>query len=405
MVGVGGGVPSTDVRLGDVVVSQPHKEHGGVVQYDFGKTTLDGFERTGSLNIPPEVLLSALSTLQANYERRRSKLLGYLSPLVERLPDFSREKAGPDMLFPTAYNHVGGDACERCEKDKQVERSPREGQDVVVHYGTIASGNQVMRDATERNKVSEKLGGVLCFEMEAAGLMNRFPCVVVRGICDYADSHKNKKWQRYAAATAAAYAKELLLVIPADKVTEIRTVDEAIISDQFLPMLSVVDRQKHISTIPPLDRGIPRHDATPPQPRHPHSKYSAGPAADNTDPAIVQPLSKSPNLGLRVLHQPQGSTQPPPVWDFWGITAGRYTPESYDGELTVLLRYQGWNDFRFFYRSGGRPIVHFRIRGSVVIYMGYGDLEIRGHQFSTGDPGKWKKMDNPGEVVNGPDDF
>jgi hypothetical protein len=64
--------------------------------------------------------------------------------------------------------------------------------------------------------------------MEAAGLMNSFPCLVVRGICDYADSHKNKRWQPYAAATAAAYAKELLLVIPAAEVAASRTVEEAI---------------------------------------------------------------------------------------------------------------------------------------------------------------------------------
>jgi nucleoside phosphorylase len=50
--------------------------------------------------------------------------------------------------------------------------------------------------------------------MEAAGLMDTFPCLVIRGICDYADSHKNGKWQPYAAATAAAYAKELLITIP-----------------------------------------------------------------------------------------------------------------------------------------------------------------------------------------------
>jgi nucleoside phosphorylase len=50
----------------------------------------------------------------------------------------------------------------------------------------------------------------MCFEMEAAGLMNHFPCLVVRGICDYSDSHKNKQWQGYAAMTAAAYAKDLL---------------------------------------------------------------------------------------------------------------------------------------------------------------------------------------------------
>jgi hypothetical protein len=54
--------------------------------------------------------------------------------------------------------------------------------------------------------------------MEAAGLMNDFPCLVIRGICDYSDTHKHKLWQRYAAATAAAYAKELLEVIPEEEV-------------------------------------------------------------------------------------------------------------------------------------------------------------------------------------------
>jgi len=52
MVGIGGGI-----RLGDVVVSQPDKTHGGVMQYDKGKS-LDGgeFERKGSLNKPPSLL-------------------------------------------------------------------------------------------------------------------------------------------------------------------------------------------------------------------------------------------------------------------------------------------------------------------------------------------------------------
>jgi nucleoside phosphorylase len=231
LVGVGGGVPSTDVRLGDVVIGHPNKEHGGVVQYDFGKSTPEGFQRTGSLNIAPEILLSALSTLQSNYHMGRSRFSDYLSTLVKRLPNFSRDKAGRDVLFLENYDHVGGDTCEKCSEDKQVQRRPRENQDVVIHYGTIASGNRVMRYATERDEVSEKLGGVLCFEMEAAGIMNRFPCLVIRGICDYADSHKNKKWQPYAAATAAAYAKELLSVISAAEVVKTHTVDETMMDE------------------------------------------------------------------------------------------------------------------------------------------------------------------------------
>jgi len=90
----------------------------------------------------------------------------------------------------------------------------------MVHYGTIASGNQVIKDGVTRDMLSSELGGVLCFEMEAAGLMNNFSCLVIRGICDYSDSHKNKSWQHYAAATAAACAKEILSLIPALEVEE-----------------------------------------------------------------------------------------------------------------------------------------------------------------------------------------
>jgi nucleoside phosphorylase len=230
MVGIGGGVPSAEenIQLGDVVVSQPHGTFGGVVQYDAGKTTPSGFQRTGSLNSPPQVLLSAVVRVRANELRGRSKLSEHVSRL-ERIAKFQRAKAGPDVLFEAAYDHVGGQTCDECSADQQAARQPRESkEEVVVHYGTIASGNQVMRSASERDRVSAELGGVLCFEMEAAGLMDSFPCLVVRGICDYADSHKNKRWQPYAAAAAAACAKELLSVIPAEQIAETRTADEAI---------------------------------------------------------------------------------------------------------------------------------------------------------------------------------
>jgi nucleoside phosphorylase len=228
MVGIGGGVPSkeADIRLGDIVVSQPYKSHGGVVQYDFGKATPSGFKREGWLNSPPGVLLSALSNVQAQHKRQKGQLSNYLFKLTERLPEFGREVAGSDTLFEAGYNHeLGETTCERCDQDRLVVHETQ-SQKPVVHYGTIASGNQVMRDAAQRDSISAVLGGVLCFEMEAAGLMNSFPCLVIRGICDYADSHKNKKWQDYAAGTAAAYAKELMSVIPSSSVqTEKRIVD------------------------------------------------------------------------------------------------------------------------------------------------------------------------------------
>ena len=228
MVGIGGGAPNAehDVRLGDVVVSQPFKEHGGVVQYDFGKTTPSGFVRTGFLNAPPTILLSAVASLRAKQLRGRVDLLSHLLKLSS-LPEFTRENAGPDVLFEVAYKHMGGEGCEQCNKERVVHRRPR-GQKIVIHYGTIASGNQVMRDAVMRDKVSSELGGVLCFEMEAAGLMNSFPCLVIRGLCDYADSHKNKRWQAYAAGTAAACAKEILSVIRAAKVAIEPTAEEVV---------------------------------------------------------------------------------------------------------------------------------------------------------------------------------
>lgn len=229
MVGIGGGVPSTrkDIRLGDVVVSEPYKTFSGVVQYDMGKITVDGFERTGSLAAPPSILLSAIQTIKANQDIDESQLPTYLAEL-ERYAKFQRHKAGPDVLFEPNYNHEGDESCQACDPNRQVDRNQRErGQEVEVHYGTIASGNAVMRSASERDKASRALGDVICFEMEAAGLMNTFPCLVIRGICDYADSHKNKRWQPYAAGAAAAYAKEVLSVIPMMSVSKILPLQEA----------------------------------------------------------------------------------------------------------------------------------------------------------------------------------
>ncbi|KAJ4304722.1 hypothetical protein N0V90_000249 [Kalmusia sp. IMI 367209] len=212
MVGIGGGVPDAenDIRLGDVVVSQPDQTFPGVVQYDAGKSTLSGFERTGSLNSPPQILLAAVARLKAKVLLGKSRLSEHVSKL-ERISEFQRKKTGRDVLA-----------------DRQQARPQRENAEIVeVHYGTIASGNQVIQDGHTRDKLRRELGGVLCFEMEAAGLMNSFPCLVIRGICDYADSHKNKRWQAYAAGTAAAYAKEVLSVIPAAETAKTHTIEEA----------------------------------------------------------------------------------------------------------------------------------------------------------------------------------
>ncbi|KAK6525307.1 hypothetical protein TWF694_005452 [Orbilia ellipsospora] len=245
MVGIGGGVPSHgDIRLGDVVVSQPTAGHGGVIQYDFGKSVPDGFVYTGFLNAPPRSLLQALANLQARHFRGDKRLMEYLR-LIETNANFRRPSCKSDVLFHPTYDHVEGEkTCEKCDKSKISDRKPRRTNDIVIHYGTIASGNRIIKNARERDRLSLKFNGVLCFEMEAAGLMDNFPCLVVRGICDYADSHKHKNWQPYAAAVAAAYAKEFLLVVPVGEVNapavEAPTVAEQA-SNSFEALKSAID--------------------------------------------------------------------------------------------------------------------------------------------------------------------
>lgn len=227
MVGIGGGVPNidADIRLGDIVVSKPTGTYGGVVQYDYGKALSRSFERTGMLNQPPSFILTALTQLQANHLTEESQILQFLSEMEEKLGDKAANFTHPgqeDRLYQTDYDHIGElKTCERCDHMKTVPRAPRKYTEPVVHYGLIGSGNSVVKNSGLRDWLSRELG-VYCVEMEAAGLMDNFPCVVIRGICDYADSHKNKEWQGYAATTAAAYAKELLSVIHEKSVTDNR---------------------------------------------------------------------------------------------------------------------------------------------------------------------------------------
>ncbi|KAJ5810239.1 uncharacterized protein N7503_002457 [Penicillium pulvis] len=222
MVGIGGGVPSSnaDIRLGDIVVSQPADISGGVIQYDLGKALSGGrFQRTGMLNRPPKVLLTALATLQAHHFTDDSRVLEFISDIQikttpRRATTFTRPTQ-EDCLYQPEYIHRGSDTCIDCDRSKLVPRLSRDYKELepVIHYGLIASANQVVKDGRQRDQLARDLG-VLCVEMEAAGLMNDFPCLVIRGICDYADSHKTKEWQGYAAAVAAAYAKELILAVP-----------------------------------------------------------------------------------------------------------------------------------------------------------------------------------------------
>lgn len=143
IVGIGAGVPSSDVdiRLGDVVISQPSGRNGGVVQYDYGKTLTGGAQQpTGFLNAPPSILLIAVARLRSSREAGISNILKHLSSLSGET-EFTSGNTGPDLLFLASYNHIEGSTCDRCNADMAVSRPQRQLGQLVVHYGTVASGN------------------------------------------------------------------------------------------------------------------------------------------------------------------------------------------------------------------------------------------------------------------------
>lgn len=228
MVGIGGGVPSTkhDVRLGDVVVSAPRDGNGGVFQYDFGKSIQgQGFQHTRFLNQPPTSLRTAMTAIQAQYRRKGHQLEEAVNSILEKnvrlRRGYERPPRGTDRLFKAEVIHDLRGCAAFCaeEPSNLVPRHERtEFEDnPAIHYGLIASANQLMKDALIRDSLAAEKD-VMCFEMEAAGLMNHFPCLVIRGICDYSDSHKNKEWQGYASMMAAAYAKDLLSKISPNRI-------------------------------------------------------------------------------------------------------------------------------------------------------------------------------------------
>ncbi|KAI2822220.1 hypothetical protein CBS115989_2234 [Aspergillus niger] len=217
LVGIAGGVPDSphaDIRLGDIVIGQPTSTHPAVVQYDFGKSVDGVFQRIGRLDPPSSVLLSALSKLQANHTNKRSKVAEFLQKLGDCNELFRHPGQDQDRLFKPLYSHKGGArTCANCDQIQVIERSKRPSTEPIVHYGVVGTGNQVIKDAQMRQRLARQ-EQLLCFEMEAAGMVNEIPSLVIRGICDYSDTHKNKHWQGYAAAAAAAYAKDFLSVLP-----------------------------------------------------------------------------------------------------------------------------------------------------------------------------------------------
>ncbi|KAL5042737.1 hypothetical protein BDW71DRAFT_134617 [Aspergillus fruticulosus] len=239
VVGICGGAPSPphyrDIFLGDVIISD------SVIEYDFGRQYPGGFEmKTGvkdMLGRPiPKIraLLNGLRAAKARDEFQR-QVLQYLHRLQQEGTRWNHPQT-KDVLFKAAYLHkhysqahslscsclegdlpdkICEDALEKhcddlgCDKNQIIHhREPAEAN-ISVHIGTVASGNMVMKSGQHRDTIAGKMG-VIGFEMEGAGVWDRVPCLIIKGVSDYADSHKSKSWQAYAAAAGASAAKALL---------------------------------------------------------------------------------------------------------------------------------------------------------------------------------------------------
>ncbi|RKL51940.1 hypothetical protein BFJ70_g654 [Fusarium oxysporum] len=220
VVGICGVVPfgpaKDEIILGDVIISN------GVIQYDFGRQLPERFARKNTLlEVPgrPNVeIRGVLAKLEGLRHRRQlnAKIEGYLA-VLQSDPELHAEYPGAakDRLFEASYRHTDDQrSCEQLGCNGElVSRSRLSTADVptkpTIHFGLMASGDAVMKSGEDRNRIATA-EGIIAFEMEGAGVWDSFPCIIIKGGCDYADSHKSKVWQRYAAATAAACAKAFL---------------------------------------------------------------------------------------------------------------------------------------------------------------------------------------------------
>ncbi|KAK2048038.1 hypothetical protein LZ31DRAFT_490936 [Colletotrichum somersetense] len=244
LTGICGGVPNPgtnhEVVLGDVIISK------SIVQYDLGRQYPGEFaskdtveDRLGRPNKEIRHLISTFETRQGRRDLQR-RAAEILTEIQQKAVDdgeetlYQKPASGEDLLFEPDYLHRHRDqqkncgcgesgacsaarnaSCEKlqCDEKRLVSRkrlmTEHQTHDLRVFIGRIGSGDTVMKSGADRDRIAAE-HGLVAFEMEGAGVWDEIPCVIVKAVCDYADSHKNKSWQNYAAATAASTTKVLL---------------------------------------------------------------------------------------------------------------------------------------------------------------------------------------------------
>ncbi|QGI92139.1 hypothetical protein CEK26_005208 [Fusarium fujikuroi] len=249
VVGICGGAPfygtkEEEILLGDVIIST------GVVQYDIGQRFPNNFktkdtleESLGRPGLDIRNLLSKLKT-KRHQGKLQTATRGYLDLALREAEPGDCPERSQDILFPAAYRHKhhepstcaicdacngsSGPVCEialkssckelKCALSQCIVRSrlgevkkdnTRETSLLSIHFGIFASADTVMKSGEDRDHLTTSKD-TIGFEMESAGVWDVFPCIIIKSVSDYADSHKNDNWQGYAATSAAACTKAFL---------------------------------------------------------------------------------------------------------------------------------------------------------------------------------------------------
>ncbi|KAI4718290.1 purine and uridine phosphorylase [Aureobasidium sp. EXF-10727] len=238
IVGVCGAAPlDRPIILGDVIISN------SVVEFYFGRQYPDSIERKSGVKDTLEIrgLLSKFEIPIIRKELEETTLQN-LASLQEKEHTASYPGVAHDRLFAVSYRHrhrkdSSQHDCLCLSPQSSNESSCNEARELEcevlgcsvdapdtpsrrmrfasgvppprVHLGTVGSASIVMKSAEHRDAIANK-DNIIAFEMEGAGVWDDLPCIIIKGVCDYSDSHKNKKWQGYAAATAASATKAFL---------------------------------------------------------------------------------------------------------------------------------------------------------------------------------------------------
>ncbi|KAL2828864.1 hypothetical protein BJY01DRAFT_255211 [Aspergillus pseudoustus] len=238
LVGVCGGVPEGNhpsIFLGDIVISE------SIANYDYGRRIPDGFVSKEPAWTPNFRIASFLRLLRG--WKGRQDLEGRTSHHHDILQGRDKKYGHPqlrrDRLFQPSYRHkhYSSRSCITCSTDQPCKEAqgstcdelkcdltqcvirPRpilrevssedSDQQINIHFGGVASGDTVMKSGEDRD-LTAKQHDAIAFEMEGAGVCPSLQCIIVKGVCDYADSHKDKSWQPFAAGIAAACMKAML---------------------------------------------------------------------------------------------------------------------------------------------------------------------------------------------------